>query len=357
MSFIKKLLLILGIFSAVLLVEFAYHVPFRSPYSGIVRNPYYTSPKIQKVNPNNINIIAPHLNKYTGETFIVRDLVQFFRGQGKNVKVFDPVTYTDKENFDYYGRSVNIYLYGYEPFYPNKSGINIIYLLYPALPSIFYDDFDLLAVTSQKYAEDLSNQGFKTTYIPQGTNPLVFKYDPQFDDINLLFVGHPKRYKVDFRPSVKYAVQNNFPIDIYGKGWESYIPKGFVKGEYIPNDELYRYYSSAKITLNDHRQDMLGRGFISNRIPDVTACKGFIISDYVPEIEEIYGDSVPMWRNAAEFKEIVNYYLNHPEERAEKAQKAHEITMKNFTIDIIGKRFLEEIDKLVRERQAIDKKD
>ena len=82
---------------------------------------------------------------------------------------------------------------------------------------------------------------------------------------------------------------------------------------------------------------MIEAGFVSNRIFDATACKAFVISDYMPEIEEIYGDSVPMYRNEREFKALIDYYLAHPEERREKAERAYQITMARFTADkIIG---------------------
>ena len=69
-------------------------------------------------------------------------------------------------------------------------------------------------------------------------------------------------------------------------------------------------------------------GFISNRIFDATACKAFVISDYMPEIEKLYGDSVPMYKNKAELLNLLDYYLKHPEERHQKAERAYEITLK-----------------------------
>ena len=223
--------------------------------------------------------------------------------------------------------------------------------MYPELPSISYEGFDLIAVASKKYAKELAENGFRTTYIPQGTNTSLFKHKPQKNGIDLLFVGS-RHSEDDYRPSVKYAIQNDFPVHVYGIRWEGHISPKYLKGNFISNNDLHKYYSSAKIILNDHRQDMREAGFVANRIFDVTASQGFIISDYMPEIEEIYGDSIPMWHNEVEFKNLVNYYLNHPEERAKKSQKAHKITMKNYTIDAIGARFEEEIKKLFQERKS-----
>ena len=318
-------------------------------------NIYYTSPRIQEVNLNNINIINPTHNLHVGETHLVRDLESFFKEQGKNVRVFDVYEYSEKNNFDYLGRSVNIFIYGWKAYYPNKSGINIAYILFPDFRAqIFYEGFDLLVPTSSKYAEKLQKTNVDAVYIPQFSNPKRFKYEYQSDIASrVLFIGNfygnsPK----EFRSSVKYSLNNNIPITIYGKRWDKYIDNNLIKGEYVKNDELHKYYASADIVLNDHRKDMLEEGFISNRIFDVTASGGFIISDYQQDIEDIYGDNIPMYHNEEEFSKLVTFFLEHPEERKQKAVKAQQITLENFTVEKIGHKFLEEIKKIAEKRQA-----
>ena len=114
-------------------------------------------------------------------------------------------------------------------------------------------------------------------------------------------------------------------------------PRGFIlwglKGNFIENDDLYRYYANADIVLNDHRDDMRYYGFVSNRVYDVTASGGFVLTDYLPEIEEAYGDSVATYKDYYDFKEKLEYYLAHPEVRAEMAQRARQITLERFTAD------------------------
>ena len=82
-------------------------------------------------------------------------------------------------------------------------------------------------------------------------------------------------------------------------------------------------------------------GCISNRIFDATACETLVISDYMPEIEEIYGDTVPMYKTKEELIELVKYYLDdaNEQERKDKAKRAREITLKNFTSDKAALKF------------------
>ena len=138
------------------------------------------------------------------------------------------------------------------------------------------------------------------------------------------------------------------PISIFGKYWSKYISdKKYIKGEYIDNNDLHKYYSNAEIVLNDTNDNMKREGFVSNRIHDVTACKAFVISDYLPEIEEMYGDAIPMYRNEKEFCQIVEYYLNHPEERRQKAEQAYKITLKYYTNIIFSKNLKKIISEYV----------
>ena len=57
------------------------------------------------------------------------------------------------------------------------------------------------------------------------------------------------------------------------------------------------------------------------------------LTDYLPEIEEAYGDSVATYKDYYDFKEKLEYYLAHPEVRAEMAQRARQITLERFTAD------------------------
>lgn len=311
---------------------------------------YYKNPPRTKIDTNQINIICPLVHEKIGERYMVEDLEKFFTSQGKIVHILDEAEYYQKQNFERAGASINIFIYGWVPFWPNKNGINIIYLLFPEIPSLAYHFFDLVAVASPKYLDVLAKKGVSAVYIPQFTNPSRFKYEPNEKlKSSLLFVGNA--YHI-FRAAVKYAVVNNFEIDVYGKGWEEFLPKKMIKGQYISNDDLHRYYASADIVLNVHREDMAQNGFVSNRIFDASASGGFLVSDYMPEIKDVYGDNIPMYHDSEDYGRIVRYYLSHPEERKQRAQKAREITMQNYTVEKIGQMFLDEIDKIAKKRKA-----
>ncbi len=260
---------------------------------------------------------------------------------------------------------VDIYMRGFIPFNPPEDAdkIKVLYLYYPVetanmhkyknlknvLVSNWHSlqtelwDFDVIAAASPIYMQEIEKSGIKTIFVPQFTNPDKFFYE--YDDYtayDILFVGRPGYERI----SAKWAMESGFEVALFGDGWQSKAPAEFYKGDYIDNRELHKYYASAKIVLNDTRDDMKKAGFISNRVFDVTASGGFLISDYMPEIEMFYGDSIPMFSSKEELAVLLDYYLTHPEEREEKAKRAQKITLSRFTNKHAAKSILEAADDI-----------
>ena len=227
----------------------------------------------------------------------------------------------------------------------DKSKINIMYLIsHPDDVTIKEAmQYDFIIVGSIRKYEYFKKYGIKAYYLPQFSNPRRFfcQKDSTFEN-KLLFVGNAYG---GIRPAVQYAIKNELPMSLYGKFWDKYIDIKYIKGEYIDNNDLHKYYSNADIVLNDTNENMKSQGFVSNRIYDVTSCKAFVMSDYMPEIQKVYGDVIPMYRTEKEFCNLVNYYLNHPEERLKKAEQAYQITMKYYTNTIFARNLKQIIKK------------
>lgn len=236
----------------------------------------------------------------------------------------------------------------------NRMDKNIFWLAYPFLiseePTLeqygkyiadVCNNYNAFAVASEKLYQLLTDKCPNLSYIPQFTD--ISRFYPDYDEslkAEILFIGNA-HYE---RKTPKIVYEAGLPIDIYGNRWD----EGVAKDTYIDNRLLRKYYSSAKIVLNDTLPSMRRYGFINNRVYDVTAAGGFLISDYMPEIEAIYGDAIPMWKTEDELIELVKYYLDpaHEEERIDKANRARDITLKNFTSDITAEKFKTVINKI-----------
>lgn len=301
--------------------------------------------KIVLVLPSSNRASSPYFYKKDGDFFLANDLKLGFEKLGYEVE------YRFREDYDDL-RLKNagnvIYFKGYYnfeklPIDDKKGRKTVLYVYYlEGLHPKILGEVDAVASASKRFIEEyVFGNGYKGQYIPQYTNKERFKEasseaDKQFE---VLFVGSDHTGKG--RKSVDYALMANANLSVFGKFWDKSLGRDVLKGSYIDNDELYKYYGNAKIVLNDHRKDMAYWGFVSNRIYDVSASGGFVFTDYVKEIEVEYGDSIVMYKNKEEFKEKLEYYLEHEDERKALARKAQKITLEKFTNEIAAKKFVE----------------
>ena len=247
---------------------------------------------------------------------------------------------------------VNVYVRGYNQFSelrPNKKAVNILYIR--DFDSLFPEElnaFDGIATSSHDFYDYVLSSGYAAAYIPEFTDPTVFYPAPQENLVtDLLYVGDNDR----FSQAVDMALKAELPISIYGRFWNDNIEKEYIKGEYIHENDLGAYFSSAKINLVNVSANESRIGIIPSRIFDVAAAKGFIIAPYNKEIEAVFGDSIPMFNNEEELKALYEQYINNPEARAEKAEKAYRIAVAEYNMDAFAQRLNGLIEFLINEKK------
>jgi len=72
---------------------------------------------------------------------------------------------------------------------------------------------------------------------------------------------------------------------------------------------------------------MAREGFLTPRIFDILASGGFCISDKNSGINEIFGDSVPQYESPEHLRELIDFYINHPDERLKLMEKGRKIAL------------------------------
>lgn len=172
-----------------------------------------------------------------------------------------------------------------------------------------YNSFDKVYVASNYWADKLKTiLDVEVEGLLQCTDTTKFKpqYDPAYDT-ELLFVGNSR---LIYRKILKDLLPTKHHLNVYGAMWESILDERYIKGEYISNDELYKAYSSTKILLNDHWDDMREKGFISNRIFDAIACSTVILTDHVKGIEDLFPGAVVYYDTKDELEDKINEALN-----------------------------------------------
>lgn len=279
-----------------------------------------------------------------GDYHFALALIKEFEEQGYDASF----QYLNQWNDDDSYADLIFVLRGLSKYDPKEYHYNIMWnISHPDKISIEeYYSYDQVYIASKKWTQHIKEQAInkhtKIDTLMQCADISVFKPE----EINriayeLLFVGNSRKVH---RKIIEDVIPSKYELSVYGGDWEKIISEKYIKGKNIPNQELYKYYSGAKIVLNDHWDDMRDKGFISNRIFDVLASKGFVITDEVVGLEDYFGDSVVTYKDKVDLEEKIELYMNNEQLRQAKIQKGYEIVVENHT-------FEQRVNKIINEIQ------
>ncbi len=177
---------------------------------------------------------------------------------------------------------------------------------------------------SGSFTRKISSWGFdaETMMLPTAMTPLTLgkKYD-------IVFVGNTK--KGEARKVIRDLGESPYDVKVWGWGWKGLIPDEWYGGEYYENSRLNELYASSKIVLNDHHEDMRREGFLNPRILDVLASGGFIVSDRVDGIGEIFGRSVPVYDSPEELRGMIEKFMHDDAGRERLAAEGQAIALRH----------------------------
>ena len=174
------------------------------------------------------------------------------------------------------------------------------------------DGYDLVCVASEPFAEPAArahrDAGRSCSSRPPTPRSSYPDPSPEYEH-DLVYVANSRNV---LRPIVRDLLPTDHDLAIYGANWEGLIDTKYVVAEHVPNDELRKVYSSAKIVLCDHWDDMRKHGFVSNRIYDALACGATIVSDEVVGFAERFGDDARTYRTKSDLRETIDRLLDEP---------------------------------------------
>lgn len=162
-------------------------------------------------------------------------------------------------------------------------------------------------------------------------------------EYDLLFVGNSRGV---FRSILKDLLPTAYDLTVYGDGWDGFPVQPYVKANYLDNELVGQAYHDAKILLNDHWDDMRKTGIVSNRIFDALAVGAFVISDYLPEIDELFDGAVVMYHGKEDLAQKIEYYLSHEELRNQLAERGKQIVLPHHTFRDRVNRLLEVMEAM-----------
>lgn len=138
-------------------------------------------------------------------------------------------------------------------------------------------------------------------------------------DTDICFIGTPHANRLQLFENLK-----SYQLTLWGPGWEkSPALKSFAQTEPVYGLKKTRIYNGARISVNLQSTKFQVNG-LSVRIFEVAACGGFSITEAKPDLPLFFNpqDEIETFTDAADLKRKVEYYLGHPKERQEMANRA-----------------------------------
>lgn len=239
-----------------------------------------------------------------GDTHFARRLAVALRGLGQQVVIdHRPEFERQTGHFD----DAVLVLRGVAPYQPSYGQVSLAWLIsHPEMLSRSEARmYDRVMAASEAWAHQKSQEwGIRIDPLLQATDPGLFHPDRAEPDTGhpVLFVGGSRKL---LRPIVRDAVDQDLPLSVYGPQWQGLIPERYVKDTSYPNAELGAAYRAAGVVLNDHWEAMRVDGFISNRLFDAAAAGARVVTDDVAGLDNLFGRSVQVARDAVDLKRLV----------------------------------------------------
>ncbi|MET3450866.1 glycosyltransferase [Curtobacterium sp. 1544] len=172
---------------------------------------------------------------------------------------------------------------------PNPASVNLLWVI--SHPDDLVDtelrSFDAVFAAGPVWAAAAAERsGVPVTTLLQATDPAVFRPSPPTgpDAGRVVFVGSTRGAS---RPVVSDAVALGADLRVHGPGWESVVPEPMRGASRLTRAEVAASYASARVVLNDHWPDMAAGGFVSNRVFDVLASGGVVVTDPVEGLDDV----------------------------------------------------------------------
>ncbi len=238
-----------------------------------------------------------------GDLHFANSLAASLRRLGQQVHVdFREARMSQHRDLD----DVTVVLRGLDLVAPRPGGLSLMWII--SHPDLVTEPecaaYAKVFAASTHWAQTVSARwGFTVEPLLQCTDADLFRPDAAAADTgdDVVFVGNSRKVQ---RLSVKYAIDAGMKPVVWGGGWSGVIPDDRIAGEYVPNAELPALYAAAGVVLSDHWDDMRHEGFIANRIFDVLASGGRLLSDDVTGLADLFGSAVPLFHSEHDVKAV-----------------------------------------------------
>jgi spore maturation protein CgeB len=207
-------------------------------------------------------------------------------------------------------------------------------------------EYDFVFCGGSEAIELFQGQGLKNVhFLPFGCSP-EFHYPVKLEEkdirdysCDIAFVGTVDPGLYSYRVSILEAV-SDFNLAVWGPGADM-LPvdsklKALVRGKETTPEIWRKIYSAAKIVICIHYQDSSGKVKCyqaSPRVYEALACKAFLVVDDQKDVRMLFKDrqDLVIFKGIAELREILKYFLEHPQEREKISRQGREKVLQEHT--------------------------
>jgi spore maturation protein CgeB len=187
--------------------------------------------------------------------------------------------------------------------------------------------------------------GINAHYLPEACTPLwhhrvaLSESDRRKYGCDLTTAGNLYYYKARILATFK-----NYDMKIWGKGYPYWLDsslRDYWPGIYVAELEKAKAFSAAKIVLNPMIYAEIEG--VNDRLFQAAGCGAFQITDLKRSLPQLFEPEreIVTFQTLQELKEKVDYYLAHPEERREIADRAYARAHREHTYERRLRRVLE----------------
>jgi spore maturation protein CgeB len=197
-------------------------------------------------------------------------------------------------------------------------------------------DYDFIFCGGTEAQELLARARIKNTYwVPFACDPDIH----QPTDVN---PEEKKKWGSDvsfigsYYPNRAQALEKltDFDLKVWGPGWKK-LAKGsplkrLTRDVRLKPKEWIKIISSSPINIVIHFQDGETLSYqAAPRVYEALACRGFLLVDDQKDVQSLFQDGkhLVIFKNTADLRKKINYYLNQPAERNEIASQGYEETV------------------------------
>lgn len=118
---------------------------------------------------------------------------------------------------------------------------------------------------------------------------------------------------------------------VYGKGWDEVAGVGAAWRGALPYDELPQVYAGSLVVVDQAADHTRAYGSVNSRVFDALAAGALPVTNQRAGAHELFGDALPVYRDAAELADVTGRLLADPDATVERATRLRERVLAEHT--------------------------